>query len=537
MLQPLTRIHLYGRARGEIEVNGGAASISVFSAIALLILLIACFNHIQFALAQYASRMREVGVRKAVGASRRDLAFQFLRESVLISLAALALAFVMAELLLPAFSALSAKSFSAGFLRQPGLLTAGLGLGLLTGIIAGSYPAFVLSSAPPALVLKGTVGGKPRRAAVRNGLVVVQFAASIVFLIGTLVIARQMRFVRTMDLGLDKERVIALPVQDESALDRIETLAENVGRLPGVASAAAASFRPGPSVWRQNYWREGMGANEYPTIAWLAVDAGFCATLDIDLAAGRDFSRERPSDRGAAYLLNEAAVRELGWVSPEAAVGQAFKIVDKGTIIGVVKDFHFDSLHKDVEPLALCIYKPGLENLYVRLRPGSIAATLENIRGVFREMAPRQEFAYAFLDEEFDNLYLADARLGRVFAAAAAAAIVIAGLGLLGLAALVARYRTKEIGIRKILGASSVRLIAMMTGDFLRWILVADVLAMPVAIFAMSRWLQNFAFRAPIGPWIPLAAAGLTLGLAMLAVGAQALMASRANPADSLHYE
>jgi len=536
-IQPLTRIHLYGRSRGEIEVNGRAATIFIFSAVALLILLIACFNYINFAMARYASRMREVGVRKAVGADRRDVALQFLRESVFTSLAALAAAFLLAEILLPAFSALTAKPFSANFLRYPGLLAAGLGLGILTGIVAGSYPAFILSAAPPAQVLKGTAGGRLRAAAVRNGLVVVQFSATIVFLIGALVIARQMRFVRTMDLGLDKERVLALPVQDETALARFDVLEDEVRKLPGVAGAAASSFRPGPGVWRQNYWREGMGPNEYPSIAWLAVDASFCRTLGISLAAGRDFSPERGADIGTAYLINEAAVRALGWSSPEETIGRPFKIVDRGTIIGVVKNFHFDSLHKEVEPLVLCIFKPGLENLYVRLRPGSIAGTLAGIKRVFAEMAPRQEFAFAFLDEEFDNLYKADARLGRVFAAVAGAAIVIAGLGLLGLAAYAARCRTREIGVRKILGASSGRLTAMMTGDFLRWILAANVIAWPLAYFAMNRWLRNFAFRAPFGLWIPLAAGGLTAILAALAVGVQALRAARANPADALRYE
>ncbi len=536
-LQPLTRIHLYGHARGEIEANGQSVAIYVFSAIVLFILFIACFNYVNFAIAQYTSRMREVGVRKAVGAGRREVAFQFLSESLLTALIALAAAFVLAEILLPLFSGLTAKTFSPNLLRYPDLLAAGFGLGILAGFLAGCYPALFLSSAPPAQVLKGTIQGKPGAAAVRNGLVVVQFAVSIAFLIGAIVIARQMHFIRTMNLGLDKDYVLALPVQDQSALSRLAAVEREVNRLPGVVSVAAASFKPGPGVWRQNYWREGFGENESPMIAWMAVDYGFLETLGIKLAAGRDFSREYASDAGQAYILNESAVRELGWTSSTEALGRAFKIVEKGTIVGVVKDFNFDSLHSAIEPLALCLYEPALERLYVRLRPERMAETVAGIQRIWRDMAPRQEFSYAFLDEEFDALYKAEARLGRVFAYVTAASIVIAGLGLLGLAALAARCRIKEIGVRKVLGASPVGIVTMLAGDFSRWVLAANIIAWPVAYYAMSRWLRNFAYRTPVSLWIFLAACGLTLGLAMLAVCGQSLKAARTNPAESLRYE
>jgi putative ABC transport system permease protein len=536
-LQPLSRIHLYGHARGEIEANGRAATIYIFSAVVLLILLIACFNYINFATAQYASRMREVGVRKAVGAGRRDVALQFLRESLLMALIALGAAFLLAEVLLPVFSGLTGKTFSANLLRYPGIVAAGLGLGVLAGILAGSYPALFLSSAPPAQVLKGTVHGKPRGGAVRNALLIAQFAASIIFLIGTIVISRQMRFIRAMDLGLDKEQVLRLPVQDESALARLATVEQEVGQLPGVLSVASASFKPGPSVWRQNYWREGLGPNEFPMMAWMAVDRGFLLTLGLEITAGKDFPEGPATDAGETYILNESAARELGWTSPAEAIGHAFKIVNKGTIVGVVKDFNFDSLHSAVEPLALCVYKPGLENLYVRLSPGRTAEALAGIKRIWQGLAPGQEFAYAFLDDEFDGLYGTEVRLGRVFAAVTGVSIIIAGLGLLGLAALAARYRTKEIGVRKVLGASTGGVVTMMAGGFLRGILVANLIAWPVAYYTMSRWLRNFAYRTPIGLWVFVAACGLSLGLAALAVAGQSFKAARANPVESLRYE
>ncbi len=536
-LQPLTRIHLHGRARGEIEANGQSSTIAIFSLVILFVLLVACFNHINFSTAQYTSRMREVGVRKAVGAGRREVAIQFLIESLVMSMIALAAAVLLAEILLPVFSTLTGKAFSANFLRHPDLLAAGLSLGILAGLLAGSYPALFLSSAPPAQVLKGAVQGRLKGAAVRNGLVVIQFAVAIAFLIGTIVIARQMHFARTMDLGLDKEHVLALPIRDESALAGLAGVEQEVAGLPGVTSVAAASFKPGPGVYHQNYWREGMNENEYPMMAWMAVDYDFVKTLGIKLAAGRDFSRDLASDAGEAYLINESAVRELGWAAPQDALGRAFKIGKKGTIVGVIKDFHFDSLHNAVEPLALNLYKPGLENLYVRVRGDKIPETLAGLKRIWLDMASRQEFAYSFLDDEFDALYSGEERLGRVFAAVTAASIVIAGLGLLGLAALAARCRTKEIGVRKVLGASTARVVTLLARDFSRWVLVANVLAWPVAYFAMSGWLRTFAYRTPLNFWMFLAACVLTFIVAVLAVSWQSLRAARANPAESLHYE
>jgi putative ABC transport system permease protein len=280
-----------------------------------------------------------------------------------------------------------------------------------------------------------------------------------------------------------------------------------------------------------------MGENEYPMIAWIAVDYGFIKTLGIGIETGRDFSRDYESDAREAYVINESAVQELGWTSPRDAIGRAFRIVNKGTIVGVVKNFNFDSLHSSIEPLALCLYEPGLENLYVRLRSERMAETLAGIERIWQDMAPHQEFSFAFLDDEFDALYKTEIRLGRVFASVTAASIIIASLGLLGLTALAARYRTKEIGLRKVLGASTADIVTMLARDFLRWILAANAVAWPVAYYAMSRWLQNFAYRTPISLWIFVAACGLTLGLAILAVCGQSLKAARTNPAESLRYE
>jgi putative ABC transport system permease protein len=537
LVRPLTRIHLYGDARGEIEANGHIGTVYIFAAIVLFILFVAGSNYVNFATAQYAARRREVGIRKAVGASRGQIAVQFLRESILLAVIALFLAFLITGLSIPAFSAVTGKDFTPNIVLDPGVAAGALGLGVLAGFLAGLYPALFLSSAPPAQILRGLFLGRPKGAAVRNVLVIVQFSISVVFLVGTFVITRQMNFVRTTPLGLSKENVLTIAVDDATALAEIEAVKAEMGRVPGVVSISAGSFKPGPNVWRQNYWHEGMSENEYPTLAWMSVDDGYLKTLGIELAAGRDFSPKFPSDKGQAYLLNEAAVRELGWTSPESALGRAFRIVDKGTIIGVVKNFHCDSLHNEIEPLALYFYPPGFEYLYVRLRPEHLADTLAALKATWQNLAPSQDFAFSFLDEEFDRLYRAEIRLRKIFSAVTGAALFIAGLGLLGLAALTARYRTKEIGVRKTLGASTGRIVAHLTRRFVRWVLVANLMAWPVAYYVMNRWLRNFAYRTTLSPWLFFAAGGLALVLAFLAVGWQSIRAARANPAESLRYE
>jgi putative ABC transport system permease protein len=280
-----------------------------------------------------------------------------------------------------------------------------------------------------------------------------------------------------------------------------------------------------------------MSENEYPMLAWMSVDGDYLKTLGIELVAGRDFLPGFPSDRGRAYLLNEAAVRELGWTSPESALGHGFRIVEKGTIVGVVKNFHFDSLHNEVEPLALSFYPPGFENLYVRLRPEGLADTLAALKATWKNLAPNQDFAFSFLDEEFDQLYKAEVRLGQIFSAVTGAALLIAGIGLLGLAALAARYRTKEIGVRKALGASTGRIVTLLTSEYVRLVLVATLIAWPVAYYILNRWLRNFAYRTKVSLWLFLTAGSLALFLTVLAVGWQSMKAARANPADALRYE
>ncbi|MEN6311891.1 MAG: ABC transporter permease [Acidobacteriota bacterium] len=534
VLQPLTRIHLFSHARNEIEANGDLGRLVLFSAVALFILLLACFNYVNFAVASALVRAREVGTRKVVGAAKGQIAGQFLGESFLVSAIAMIAACLLALALLPAFNGLSGKALTAADLLNGRMIVVLAAFLLLTGGLAGSYPALFLSSVRPAVALHGPGLPRLKASAFRDALVVVQFSVSIIFLVATLIIAGQMRYVQTSSLGLDKEQVVCLPLKDENLLRSIDVLKAELGRNPAVAGTSASSFKPGRAALNQNYWKEGMGENEYPSIGWIAADRDFLKTMGIGLASGRDFSEDVPSDAGRAYLLNETAVRELGLTPP---LGGQFKIVEKGTVIGVVKDFHFDSFHQKIEPLAICVYPPAFQNLAVRVRPGRTAEVLGFLKNTWTRLAPEAAFEYSFLDEDIDRLYGSDRRLNHVFFAAAAASILVAGLGLYGLAALTAKRRTKEIGIRKALGASVAGLLVRLSREFLRLVIFANFVAWPIAYYAMNRWLESFAYRKAVSPWPFGLAAAFAFSIALLAVGYQTVKAARADPAASLRHE
>ena len=534
VLQPLTRIHLYSHIHNELESNGDIGRIMIFSAVALFILLIACFNYINFATASYAARTREVGIRKVIGANKKQIIGQFLGESLLISLLAVISANLLAALLLPAFNTLSAKSMTMNALFEARMIAGMIALMLLTGLLAGSYPAAFLSSVRSAAALHGPGFPRVKASALRNSLVIAQFAISIGFIIATLIIASQMNYIRNTNLGLDKEHVIVIPLRDENVLKQIEALKNELSGNTAVVRASASSFFPGKHTWNQNYWREGMSENEYPMIRWMAVDHDFLRTLDIQLVAGRDFSRNYPSDTGGSYILNETAVKETGLESP---IGKQFKIIEKGTVIGVVKDFHFDSLHQKIEPLALCIYPSGFEYLSVRIRPGRTAQVLGFLKQKWDDFAPDRIFEYSFLDEDIDELYKADIRLNKIFTSAAGASILVASLGLFGLAALTARRRTKEIGIRKVLGASIAGITIQLSKEFLAMVLLANLIAWPLAYYAMEKWLQGFAYRTTVGMGTFVLSALFAALIALFTVSYQSIKTALANPVESLRYE
>lgn len=533
-LQPVTLIHLHSNLRNEIESNRDISTVYIFSAIALFILLIACLNYINLSTSKYVNRAREVGVRKVVGASRSQLIKQFLGESVLFSFIALLFAVMLTELFLPLFNSLARKELTINFFDNLFLTPVLVSVILFVGLASGILPAFFISALPPVKAIRGLHKASSEVYLLRKILVVSQFAISIIFIIGAIIISNQLNYMRNKKLGLDKEHVVGVPIYDKDVLKKLETIKTEFLQNPNISSVSASDYFPGKVNMYQNYWYEGMSSDMNPMIRWIVVDYNFLETFKIELVAGRNFSRDFQSDVEHAYVLNESALKEIGW---DSALGKEFEIVNKGTIIGVVKDFHFKPLHQKIEPVALCIYPRLFQYVYIRISPEGISRTLDFLKNKWQELIPNQSFEYYFIDEAFDSLYKSEMRLSKIFSIVTALAIFIACLGLFGLAAFMAEQRTKEVGIRKVLGATVSNIVFMLSTEFTKWVLFANIIAWPVAYYAMHRWLQNFAYQTGIKAWVFPLAAFMAFGISLLATSFQAVKAALANPVDSLRYE
>ncbi len=533
-LQALTRIHLHSDLRGEIGSNSNIGTIYVFTAIAVFILIIACLNYINLSTARYALRAKEVGLRKVIGATRPQLIKQFIGETFLFSFIALPLSVMLAELFLPLFNSLSGKKLAVHYLDNTLLLPGLAFIILCVGFASGIFPAFFISALRPVNALRGMLKASSKGSALRKTLIISQFAISIIFLISTFIVFYQLNYMRNKNLGLDKEHVVTIPIYDKDALGSMETIKNEFLQNSNVLSVSVSDFFPGKATMYQNYWYEGMHESEYHMIRWFVVDHDFIETFGIELIAGRNFSKSFPSDVEHAYILNESAIKEIGWESP---VGKELEIMNRGPVIGVVKDFHFRPLHQPIEPAALYIYPKLFQYISVRISPNDVSRSLDFLKTKWQALVPGQTFQYSFLDEDFDRLYRAEMRLGKIFTVVTFLAIFIACLGLFGLAAFEALQRTKEMGIRKVLGASTTGIILLLSKEFTKWVLVANIVAWPVAYYAMNRWLQNFAYRIHIGPIIFVQSAVLAFMVALLTVSYQAMKVSFANPADTLRYE
>ena len=539
-LQALTDVHLHSHLNYEIEPNGDIAYVYAFSIIAFLILLIACINFMNLATARSANRAKEVGVRKVLGSNRRQLTLQFLMESLLLSVIALVVALGLAAVLLPVFNTLWGKTLQIDYFD--GLLLAGVvGLAVLMGLLAGSYPAFFLASFRIVEVLKGQGQPGTKSTGLRSGLVVFQFAISIVLMIGTAMAFRQIDYLQSKRLGFDKEHVIVLERFDALGPQQ-QAFKEQIQQHPNVVAAAAANTLPGRNFGDTSFFPEGAPPEEIRNIRLLLTDFDLLETLNLDLADGRAFSRELSTD-STAVILNEAAVKEFGWTETEA-VGK--RLVSPGfgdgddvqyiPIIGVVKDFHFQSLRDEIRPLGMFIGR-NLAFLAVRIRPDDIPGTLAAFEAQWQTFTPEQPFTYSFLDRDVDALYRADQRTGSLVGTFALLAILIACLGLFGLAAFTAEQRTKEIGVRKVLGASVGGIVVLLSKEFTKLVGIAFVVAAPLAYLGTNWLLQDFAFRVDLAWWI-FAAAGLTaLIIAWLTVSYQSIKAALVNPVEALRYE
>ena len=531
-LQALKDIHFYGRTNFDLESNRDIRTIYLFSAIALFILLIACFNYINLSTARLSRRAKEVGMRKVIGATRQSLIRQFLAESCLFTLVALFLSIGLVWLLLPSFSALVNSTLSLSLITKRGTLLLYFVIVLFVGLGSGFYPALILSSFRPASILKGEYRRTDRGSLFfRNSLVSLQFIASIALIFCSFVVYKQLLFIKNKDLGIVTDYTMILYSYDDH-----EVLRREFESHPGILDITSSSESPVNVRSANAYAWEGMPEEENLIVYNLFVDHDFFDYYGIKLIAGSHFSRERTTDR-RAYIVNEAAVKYIGWERP---VGKRFGH-DKenlGTIVGVVEDFHFAPLNLKIEPLAIALIPEGNRFRFsLRLDPSDIPGTIKFVETAWKKFNPDRVFRYVFLDETLDRMYRSERRLGTMFFCFMILAILIAGLGLFGIASFTAEQRTKEIGIRKVVGASVFGISFLLVRHLLSLIVISSLVACPIGWFIMQKWLQNFAYKTEIGPFVFMGAAGITLCIALGAVAYQSLKAAMANPVDSLRYE
>ena len=538
--EPMTDAYLYSRAGRQPGATGSLSNVYIFSSIAVFILVIACINFTNLSTARSVERAREVGVRKAIGARQAGLMGQFLTESVLLSLLAAVLAFGLACSVLPALGELSGKKFAAGLLFSWEVAPLLLGAALVVGLLAGSYPAWVLARFRPVQVLKGTFRSSSRGVALRKGLVVFQFSLSMALIAGTAVVFSQLDHLRTRDLGFRQEQMLVIDFGgDPQVLQKLETIKAVFEEHPAVRSASASRSVPGdfiPNAYTEVQSAEGAMRGESPLL--YEVDVDFIPHMGIGMVAGRAFSREFPADTANALLLNEAAAKQFGYANPADVIGKRFSQWGReGTVVGVVKDFNFRSLHTRVEPLSLRLEPRSSGRLSLRLETGNVQGTLAGLEKQWRQLVPHRPFVHTFLDESFNRQYQADLRFGQLFSVFAGLAIFIACLGLFGLATFTAGQRTKEISIRKILGASVGSIVTLLSKDFLRLVLLAILIATPVSWYAMSRWLDHFPYRVPVGPGVFVLAGTVAVLIALAPIAWHSVKAALANPVKSLRNE
>ncbi len=543
-LQKLTDIHLYSHTDYEAEPNGDISRVYIFSAIALFILLIACINYMNLSSARSALRAKEIGIRKVIGARRKELIFQFLSESVIISWAAILIAFILLYFTLPWLNKISGQHLSIGILAKWQVLLPIFLAPFVVGILSGLYPALFMSSFQPVKTLKGLfkVGGG--NISFRKVLVVVQFAISIVLIITTIIVFQQLRYMQETSLGYDKEHLITLPYYN-SINTQYETFRNELMQNASIKDVARSSRIPTGRLLDASGASTMVGDSLRPVTAdikFVAADYDFIPTYGIHVVAGRNFSREYSMDT-TNFILNEAAIKAIGWKSPQDGVGKDFQYGGrKGHVIGVIGDFHFESLHQKIVPIVLENFPVSptdsrFNSLSVKVGGNNIPGALATVEKTWKKYLPETPYQYTFLDERFDKLYESEQRQGTIFTVFACIAIFIACLGLFGLSAFAITQRIKEIGVRKVLGANVSSIVTLLSKDFLKLVFIAAIIAFPVAWYAMTHWLQDFAYRISIHWWVFLLAAILASIVALVTVSFQAIKAAVANPVESLRAE
>jgi putative ABC transport system permease protein len=539
-LIPVTKIHLYSKQSFELTASGNIQYVYIFSAVALFILLIACINFMNLTTARSANRAKEVGIRKVLGTERKNLVVQFLTESTLMVILSMLIAIIITYFTLPLFNGVAAKSMTLNILFSPFILPILIVLPFIVGLLAGSYPAFFLSAFRPIEVLKSKfkLAGN---VSLRSTLVVFQFVTSIILIIGTIVVYRQLHYIQTKNLGFNKDQVLI--INDAYALDKnTDAFKNDLLQLPGVIAGTMSGYLPVSSSARNDntFSKEAVMdvKNSFGMQMW-SIDYGYLQTMGMQLTKGRNFSKEYGTD-SSAMIINETTAKILGYDDP---IGK--KIYENRgatglpvtyTIIGVVKNFNFETLRQPVGPLALVLGSSTWLASF-KVKPDNISSLLKNVESKWKTMAKGMPFSYRFLNDSFNEMYKDEQRVGKIALTFSILAVLIACLGLFGLATFIAEQRTKEIGIRKVLGASIQGIVRLLTKDFLKLVAVAAVIAFPVAWFVMNNWLQDFAYRINMSWWVFLAAGAMAAMIALFTISFQAIKAAIANPVKSLRTE
>ena len=539
--EKMTDAYLHSTASRQPGPTGSLMSVYLFSCIAVFILLIACINFMNLSTARSLERAKEVGVRKVLGVKPSSLMWQFLFESILLSLAAAIIALVLARSGMSLIGKLSGKDLSYSNLFTPLMSLCIPVFAVFIGIVAGIYPAWVLSGFKAIAVLKGKFNPSREGISFRKALVVFQFTLSIALIAGTIIVYTQLKYVNRHDLGFQKDQMLILDFEGDGKVQQnIETIKKAIADQPGVVSVAASRAVPGeflPNAGTQIQTPDGVMGNQIPFI--YEIDFDFIPVYHIPLVAGRNYSRSFRTDSAQSMVINEAAAKLYGYAQPADAVGKKFAQWGRtGTIIGVVKNFNFRSLHQAVEPLTLRYgYPENLNRISVSIKADNIQSTIAHLKTTWNKMVPQRPFLYHFLDESFSAQYQADQHFGQLFSLFSCLAICIACLGLFGLSTFMAQQRVKEIGVRKVLGSSISGIVILLSRDFFKLILIAIVIAIPVCWWAMNQWLQDFAYRITIGPVVFLEAGMAALTVALVTMAWQSVKAAMSNPVSSLRNE
>jgi putative ABC transport system permease protein len=533
-LLPLTKVHLY--TYSGYEKNLAVQSVYLFSVIAVFVLIIGCVNFMNLSTAASIKRAKEVGLRKVAGAFRSQLIRQFYGEALVFAVMALGLAAVAVSMVFPAFGSLAGKEISWHTPGAAALVLGLAGITLTVGLISGSYPAFFLSSFQPVSTLKGSVKSGRGAANFRRSLVVAQFFLSAVLIIGTGVVSKQMTYIKNKDLGWNKEQVIAIPIRSYSQ-PHVETLKTQLASTRGILNVAVASQKPSFTSWSSSGFDwEGKDPSLKVDVTYMGADSGYVDTMGMTIVRGRNFSEEFPADKKESFLINEELARLMGHEDP---IGRSFSFWgQKAMIVGVIKDFHFQPLRRKIEPLVVKWADLDWTNfLFLRVAPEGIAETIRIVRGAWEKTMPGIPFSYQFLDDDFAAMYRSEEQTGTLLNIFTAMAILVACLGLFGLASFAAEQRTKEIGIRKVLGASTPGILALLCREFLLLIALANLVAWPVAYLAANNWLNGFAYHTRIHIALFIGALITSLAVGLVTVFYKTIRAASANPVVALKYE